>query len=864
MEGTPGTSVDVELSKLGVIYTDLFAPVNNLNSKGVAVDGRQLAYIVRRFYNRYANPIQTPEDSTVRGLYIRRENEYLALVGIDFILDDNGAPTFTKFLGANGDQDVSLVNLSFVFKKLYAITESAGLYSSPNLATHTYHAKDENTLVSETTLKLVTNLNSGEVELIAHSGPIDDISSPNWTLLERLQLFNRKWLGKSVISVADPNGYIRINSKERGQTDLEKRLASTFDRNILSQGLEPTENGANITTSLLAIAGLGKFTDVVPLVRTNEDTTLPVFPKIVLDIALLRIPKLETVVFPENIDTNDAWNGLEEGLKKYLDGITADPNDELPTFYDKLGDKIEKPKADKRMVAKSGQEAPIRVFQYLIEMDKNDALLLDDAWKNKINAARDALSDDQKDLRFAAEEAEAAADKAAADKAAADKAAADKAAADKAAADKAAAAKKKAEEAAAAKKKAAEEAAAKKKAAEEAEAKRKAEEEAEARRKAEEEAEAKRKAEEEAEAKRKAEEEAEAKRKAEEEAEAKRNAEEEAEAKRKAEEEAEAKRKAEEEAEAKRKAEEEAEAKRKAEEEAEAKRKAEEEAEAKRKAEEEAEARRKAEEEAEARRKAEEEAEAKRKAEEEAEAKRKAEEEAAAKKKAEEEAQRLAAAAQTPVNAVGDGVSDAVSAPVIPTTIAAARVVVETNDPVEKPTLVPVGPAAQPVRRLRIDIDRDIIRPHISLYGKRATAETIFVEIIRASTRVTTGRLMANQVHARTMTFNPVDRGFSSVFSLWIHNGVLRGGSGPSSIIGKVRNRLYVRKRSVFRIGYKQTGRSRIETMELNVDIPRQRNPKETAQLIYKLSGGVFVGLGFDHTPMKDTFVFRYLFISNN
>jgi hypothetical protein len=124
---------------------------------------------------------------------------------------------------------------------------------------------------------------------------------------------------------------------------------------------------------------------------------------------------------------------------------------------------------------------------------------------------------------------------------------------------------------------------------------------------------------------------------------------------------------------------------------------------------------------------------------------------------------------------------------------------------------------------------------------------------------------MANQVHARAMTFGQLDRGFSSVFSLWMNHGVLIGGKGPSQVVGKVRNRLHVWKRSVFRIGYKPEGSARVETMELNVDIPPQRNPKETSQLVYKLSGRrtVFVGLGFDPTPRKDTFVFRYLFISN-
>jgi hypothetical protein len=780
---------------LGVFYTDLFAPVNNLNPTGLAVDDRHLAYIVRRFYDRYANPIRAPEDKTVRGLYIRRENDYLALVGIDIILDDNDAPTFTKFPGAGGEPAESLVNLSFVFKKLYTITERAGLGSNPTLAT--YHTKNE-PLVLKTTLQLVTDLNSGYVTLVAHSQPIVDVGSPPSKLLEELQRFNRIWLGKTPIGRAkDNDGYIRINNTERRKTDFEEQLASTFDRNLLSKGLKPTGLGANINTRLLAIAGLGKFTGTVPLIRTPEDKAIPVFPKIVLDIALLRNPDLKEIVFVRDKLKKEALEVLQGGLRTYLDldKIVVQHNKgELPTFISNIVENkvIGDPEEDSRMIAKSGQEAPIRVFQYLIEMDKNDSLRLEKKWQTKIKAAAAALSgEEQEKLRFAANDASSMpSDILTVYQTVKDKEIARRTTEDDAEAARKAEAKRKAEE----------------------EAKRKAEE---AKRKAEEEA--KRKAEEEA--KRKAEE---AKRKAEEEA--KRKAEEEA--KRKAEEEA--KRKAEEEA--KRKAEE---AKRKAEEEA--KRKAEE---AKRKAEEE---------EAEAARKAEEEAEAARKAEEEAEAARKAEEEAEAARKAEEEAE-----------------AAAVSAPVTPPTIAAARVVVETNDPVEKPTLVPVGPAAQPVRRLRIDIDRDIIRPHISLYGKRATAETIFVEIIRASTRVTTGRLMANQVHARTMTFNPVDRGFSSVFSLWIYNGVLRGGSGPSSIIGKVRNRLYVWKRSVFRIGYKQTGRSRIETMELNVDIPRQRNPKETAQLIYKLSGGVFVGLGFDHTPMKDTFVFRYLFISNN
>jgi hypothetical protein len=818
MEGTLRPSVDV-LTKLGVIYTELLAPIKNLIEKVLfeePTDIYSITHIIRRFYNLYSNPIQQSDADSSRGLYIRQKSgdryTYSALVGIEYKGIESESITLED------SKQHKFPTIGFHFKKLYNIK---GLDTNPNPLEDdkpVYYYDGTFTILKFDTTRLFTEMKSKDSNLFTYTG----IGKEDFPKIQR---FNLEWSKQHTLGTRK---YLKITHENiKDLTGTDKKLNATFYRNVFSQGLELTENGGKVKTTILAVAGMGPdFQDVVPLAQV-KGKSFSAFPEVIIDLALLPV-KLESVIFSIlTKDSEKVLKGFLKGVKNYLkDGndISVGGWNVGKLAFKRKVTKIRDFRRGLFIVDKDPEKAIVETFHYLLQRDQNEDVFEVVDWKTKIKATSGRLKEKTL-LRYAATEPGKVPENikefykpinGTPGK-------------------------------------------------EEAEDKRKAEEEA---KRLAAEAEAKRLAAEED--KRKAAEEA--KRKAAEEA------------KRKAAEEA--KRKAAEEA--KRKAAKEAEiltAKtflkelidlleraikagneflrtgnpdfrkdrsafikefnllnaeylehlKKAKFFDDIKEALKDEIAFKDAKVDESNGQKDA-------------------------IKAKSEE----LDRAQQEALRLAKAAQKPVDALGDGVTVAVPAPVTPPTIAAARVVVETNDPVEKPTLAPVGPPAQPVRRLRIDIDRDIIRPHISLYGKRATAETIFVEIIRASTRVTTGRLMANQVHARTMTFNPVDRGFSSVFSIWIHNGVLRGGSGPSNIIGKVRNRLYVRKRSVFRIGYKQTGRSRIETMELDVDIPRQRNPKETAQLIYKLSGGVFVGLGFDHTPMTDTFVFRYLFISNN
>ena len=222
------------------------------------------------------------------------------------------------------------------------------------------------------------------------------------------------------------------------------------------------------------------------------------------------------------------------------------------------------------------------------------------------------------------------------------------------------------------------------------------------------------------------------------------------------------------------------------------------------------------------------------------------------------------------VDAPGDG-DDAgkpviLGAPVLPTiaSIKAVTQVVEISVQ-DKKTTERVTETTRPIRASqRMHVSSDFSRAPIARYGRKAVAETIAV-IIQDARGQSSGVLVANNVHARTIISDTKDRGFSVVFPIWIKDGSLLGGSGPWQIVGKVRNEVYVHQRSIFNVSFSVAGE--VRTAQLDVDIPTEIDPSQMSQLLYKATSKknveFTIGIGFDSSSSKGLSLLRYLFISN-
>ncbi len=170
--------------------------------------------------------------------------------------------------------------------------------------------------------------------------------------------------------------------------------------------------------------------------------------------------------------------------------------------------------------------------------------------------------------------------------------------------------------------------------------------------------------------------------------------------------------------------------------------------------------------------------------------------------------------------------------------------------------------ARAPSRGQKIDVRRDIGRAPLGKFERASVAETIVVYIQRGRDSVDTGAIIANSVHARAVTRDPGAKGYTTFFPIWMKNGVVHGGTGPSQALGLYKNRLHVESRSVFFIGFKRAGDVGVTEYRVEVDIKPNRERKNMSQVLYD-SRGTTIGFGFDPSPKEGVYVFRYLFVSN-